>query len=186
MKPSNVKPDFDLRDDLEPLSLSELQERLKEIDKKIFEKIDRNNKARLVRAIEKKMSAEVREEQLPYLKNVEYIWIGLTSERDFLYKRADSWVVEIWNGGLIAEVKSLLEKGYGDSRKLKGLVYKTVLDFLDGEMSDENAVERIKFDIHAYIRRQQTWFKKNNEIQWVDISKDDFKEIIYNKIKGNI
>jgi tRNA dimethylallyltransferase len=186
MKPSNVKPDFDLRDDLEPLSLSELQERLKEIDKKAFEKIDRNNKARLVRAIEKRISSEVREEQLPYLKNVNFIWIGLTSERDLLYKRADNWVDEIWNGGLIAEVKSLLEKGYGNSRKIKGLVYKTVLDFLDGKISGEQTVERIKFDIHAYIRRQQTWFKKNGEIQWVNITQDDFKEIIYNKIEENM
>ena len=186
MKPSNVKPDFDLRDELESLSLFELQERLKGIDRKAFEKIDQNNKARLVRAIEKKLSAEVREAPLPYLQNVDYVWIGLTSERELLYKRADSWVDEIWDGGLISEVNNLCGMGYGDSRKLKGLVYKTVLDYLNEKLLDEDAKNRIKFDIHSYIRRQQTWFKKNNDIYWVDISQDDFKEIIYNKIKENI
>jgi tRNA dimethylallyltransferase len=186
MKPSKVKPDLELRQALEYLSLPELQERLKKLDPKAFKNIDLKNKARLVRAIEKSVGSEKNEKELPYLEKASFIWLGLTSDRKFLYQRADAWVDEIWEGGLIDEFKSLCEKGYEKSRKLKGLVYKTVLKFLDGEITSEKATERIKFDIHAYIRRQQTWFKKNEEIQWVDISKDDFKEIIYNKIKENI
>ncbi|MBW6441546.1 tRNA (adenosine(37)-N6)-dimethylallyltransferase MiaA [Patescibacteria group bacterium] len=186
MIPSKVKPDLELREVLESMSLVELQEKLREIDGKEFEKIDKNNKTRLVRAIEKGLAGKVNNNSLPYLKNVDYVWFGLSSDRDLLYEKADSWVDEIWDSGLIDEVKFLLEKGYGESRKLGGLVYKTAVDFLSENISEEDTIQRIKYDIHAYIRRQQTWFKKNKEIMWVDISQDGFKEIIYNKIKENI
>lgn len=183
MEPSKVRPNLELREGLEVLSLRELQERLKKFNPDAFRSIDIKNKARLVRAIEKSVGSEKNEIGLEYLEDSEFVWMGLTADRKFLYQRADRWVDEVWNGGLVEEVKSLLKKGYGNSRKLKGLVYKTILDFLDGKIASDKTVERIKFDVHAYIRRQQTWFKKNEKIQWFDISKDDFEEIIYNKIK---
>lgn len=186
IKPSKVLPDLKLRDSLEKLSLPELQKRLKELDELAFKKIDQKNKVRLIRAIEKEVSLEVREETLPYLENIVMVHLGLTGPRDYFYQRADRWVEEIWINGLVEEVKSLVEMGYGRSPKVRGLVYKNVLEFLDGDISENETLEKIKFDIHAYIRRQQTWFKKNSEIKWVDIFEDDFKEIIYNKVKENL
>lgn len=183
MKPSNVKPDLSLRKSIETLTLSEMQSKLKSLNSEAFEKIDIKNKARLVRAIEKEISQDVNETPLEYLENVSFVQFGLTALRDFLYNRADRWVDEIWDKGLVGEVEDLRNKGYEESRKLKGLVYSTVLDFINTEISQKTAIEKIKFDIHAYIRRQQTWFKKNTDIFWLDISKDGFKEIIYNKIK---
>lgn len=185
MIPSKVKPDLELRGELEGSDLFNLQNRLKSLDPEAFGEIDQRNKVRLVRAIEKSLATGVNEDGLPYL-DVNFMWVGLTSSRELLYKRSDTWVEEIWDGGLVEEVRNLLNNGYGDSRKIKGLVYKTVIDYIDGKSSADDSVDRIKFDIHAYIRRQQTWFKKNKEIFWVDISKDDFKEIIYNKIKEHL
>jgi len=186
MKPSKVKPDLEFRKSLEILSLSELQSKLKSLNSKAFAKIDQKNKVRLIRAVEKELSVDTNEESLPYLEGFNFIHFGLSAPKEFFYKRADSWVEEIWNNGLVNEVTSLLDRGYGESTKLRGLVYKTVLDLLDKKISENDAIQRIKFDIHAYIRRQLTWFKKNKKIEWVDISKDDFKEIIYNKIKEKI
>ena len=186
IKPSKVLPDLKLRDSLENLSLSDLQNKLKKLDEKAFQKIDQKNKVRLIRAIEKELSMEVREETLPYLENVTLVHLGLAGPRAFFYQRADRWVEEIWKNGLVEEVKALVKMGYGRSPKVRGLVYKQVLGFLEESVSEKETIEKIKFDIHAYIRRQQTWFKKNSEIYWVDVYKDDFKEIIYNKVKENL
>jgi len=186
MKPSKVLPDLNLRDSLEKLSLSDLQTKLKALNEKAFQNIDQKNKVRLIRAIEKELSIDVRNEQLPYLDDAKFTYIGLTGDRDYLYKRVDNWVDEIWDGGLIDEVKSLVEMGYGDSSKIKGIVYKEVFDYIEGNLKKSEAIQKTKFNLHSYIRRQQTWFKKNNLIEWFDITKDDFKEIIYNRIKENL
>ena len=186
MKPSKVLPELSLRDSLEKLSLFDLQNKLKKLDEKAFQNIDQKNKVRLIRAIEKELSTDVREEQLPYLDSAEFTYIGLTGERNYLYKRVDNWVDEIWDDGLIDEVKSLLKMGYGDSSKIKGIVYREVFDYIEGNLNKSEAIQKTKFSLHSYIRRQQTWFKKNNLIEWFDITKDDFKEIIYNRIKENL
>ena len=48
------------------------------------------------------------------------------------------------------------------------------------KINEKDALQRINFDIHAYIRRQQTWFKKNAEIKWFDINTDDLFDYVYN------
>ncbi len=186
IKPSNVLPDMDLRSSLEQSSLSNLQNKLKKMNKDVYDQIDQKNKVRLIRAIEKELSVDVREETLPYIKNAKFNYIGLTSARESLYKRTDDWVNEIWRGGLTEEVKSLVEMGYENSPKIKGIVYKEVFDYLEGVLTKPEAIQKTKFNLHSYIRRQQTWFKKNNLIEWFDISKDDFKEIIYNRVKETL
>jgi len=186
IKPSNVLPDMDLRSSLEQSSLSNLQHKLKKMSKDVYDQIDQKNKVRLIRAIEKELSVDVREETLPYIKNAKFNYIGLTSARESLYKRTDDWVNEIWRGGLTEEVKSLVEMGYENSPKIKGIVYKEVFDYLEGVLTKPEAIQKTKFNLHSYIRRQQTWFKKNNLIEWFDISKDDFKEIIYNRVKETL
>lgn len=187
VKPSFVEPNFELRQNLSGLSADELGEKLKILDRCAYDKIDKKNTVRLVRAIEKSLvKASMRntavEKTLQYIKNVEFIHIGLRASREYLYKRADSWVENIWKDGLIGETEGLINMGYKDSSKMNGLIYKTVLEFLEGILSAEKAIERIKFDMHSYIRRQQTYFKKNNDVVWFDIDKESFKENIYNFI----
>lgn len=191
VKPSHVEPDLDLRKSLEIMSLEELQEKLNTLNPEIYKNIDKKNKVRLIRAIEKELLDPVSDSDLEYLdsEGYKFTFIGLSGPRDLLYKRSDSWVDNIWSGRIIDEVKSLVELGFGDSPKLQGLVYKTVIDFINGDRSsahEKESIQRIKYDIHSYIRRQQTWFKRNCDIEWVDISKDDFKEIIYNSIERKL
>jgi len=178
VRPSNKKPNLKLRLELESLNLSELCERLASLNLKVYEKTDLKNKVRLIRAIEREVS-EKNFEGLPYLKNVKFIYIGLTASRKILYSRVDKWIDTIWEDGLIDEVKKLVEMGFYSSIPLHGLVYKSVLDFMDGKLSEEKALERAKLDLHAYVRRQQTYFKRNKNIRWFDITSDEATQNIY-------
>lgn len=179
---NNILPDLEVRLQLESKSLLELQQQLTSLNPQAVLKIDMKNKVRLVRAIEKEIGQKNFTTPLPRL-DTPITYIGLTSDRQVLYSRADKWVDEVWKNGLTAEVKNLVSLGFSDSPKLKGLVYKTVLAFINGQINEKDAVQRIKFDIHAYIRRQQTWFKKNSEITWFDINAESFDENIYTYIK---
>lgn len=151
--------DEGLRQELEKLRLEELQEK---INKNKFNESDFNNKFRLIRSIEKDQSFKIGE-ALNYQVDVEYVYVGLTGSRDVLYSRVDAWVDKIW-GALLVETVELELK--------TGLVYKTAA------AQDK---EQTKFDLHAYIRRQQTYFKKMDktlQIEWFDISEGD----LYGKV----
>jgi tRNA dimethylallyltransferase len=183
VNPSFIGPDFELRAELKNLGVKELIERLKALDKKILMKIDTKNPVRLIRAIEKLTKNNINPAKLSYLKNTTYYFLGLTAPRVFLFARADQWAEEVWDRGLVGETKVLIKMGYKESPKLKGLVYKSVVSFLDRKLTKAEAIQRIKFDIHAYIRRQQTYLKKNTEIVWFDISKENYQKNIYNFIE---
>ena len=75
---------------------------------------------------------------------------------------------------------------FGPFPPLRGLVYKTAGCFFNKEIPQDDAVQRIKFDIHAYIRRQQTWFKRNSDIKWFDVSVDSYGENVYNFTKEKL
>lgn len=136
---------------------------------KIDKKIDMHNRVRIQRAIENHLNLETTE-TLPELEPVQILEIGLTSGREYLFGRVDRWVDTMWENGLTEETKKLLNRYGEQNSRLNGVVYKTVLAYLKGDLSEEEARQRIKFDLHAYIRRQQTWFKKNQNIVWYDIS----------------
>jgi len=198
VKPSTVLPDLELRKSLKEMTLEDLQEKLFELNPKVYEKIDQKNKVRLVRAIEKELGIcgvpqiggvpqkKSNKKSLPYLENAKFIYVGLRAPREILYKKADEWVEKVWEGGLVEEVQQLIKKGYEKSPKLQGLVYKSALEFIYGEKTKEEANQLTKYALHAYIRRQLTYFKKNPEISWIDISKDGYRKIIYNMVKGEL
>ncbi len=183
--PAQIEPNPKLRAKLSKLSLITLQRKLKRLNAEEFEKIDKNNPARLIRAIEKNSLVKEKIIELPSIKsNYEFITIGFTATRDYLYKKADAWVDQIWEDGVLKEVKILFESKYKTSDKLHGLVYKEAAEHLDGKITKEEAIQRTKFAIHAYIRRQQTYFKKMKVDYWVDISQDNALQNVYNIING--
>lgn len=160
-------PDFQLREELEKETLDNLVLRLRDLNSVDYEKVDKNNKVRVVRAVEKNISQNVID-PLPYLKDVEFIFFGLDVHRDHLYRRVDKWLDEVWQNGLSEETKLLVEK-FPESLKLKGLVYKSVVSFLQNAMAEKDAIQRAKYDLHAYTRRQLTWFRKNSEVNWLHV-----------------
>lgn len=197
-------PNYSLREELESKSLGELQTQYNTIsgdlkDENINES-DFQNKRRLVRRIERiifekkdtqaknndvNISEDIRNKNqlqknkpnakiLPKLKTTKIYYIGLTAPREILYQRSDNWLDSIWENGLLKETSLLLQK-YPTSEKLTGLIYKSAVSFLQNEANENEAKQRAKFDIHAYIRRQQTWFKRNKDIKWFDISNSNYK-----------
>ena len=186
VKPSFVEPDFDLRKGLEKLSAQELLSRIMAIDPTSIKNIDVHNPPRLIRVLERLLSKKTVKEELPYIENTAFHYIGLDSSREVLYSRSDSWSEQVWKNGLVEETKKLMEMGYRNTQRMNGLVYKSVLSYLDGFIAEKEAIQRIKFDIHGYIRRQQTYFRKNSGITWFDISKEKYRENIYNFVEEKI
>ena len=184
-----IPPDWQLRRELEKLSTEELFGKLQKLAPERTKTIDPKNPRRLVRAIEVAMAAadlpagkagsstlRVDDKTLrvslggagPILK------IGLTAPREILYQRADAWAEAIVNDGLLDEVQDLVNRGYKDTPPMKGIIYQTAVDHLEGKLNKEEMLERIKFDLHGYIRRQLTWFKRDKGIRWFDIAKSGF------------
>lgn len=182
--PADVKPDFELREALETTPTKNLLEWLMSLNPDKGATIDQNNRARIIRALEIELAEEKKKNTpLPFLENTKFNFIGLTGSRDLLYSRADVWLDDVWGGGLIEETESLIAAGYGETRPLNGLVYKSVKAFIEDKVSEEETKQRAKYDLHAYIRRQQTYFKKNKDIKWFDIEKPSFAERIADHVQ---
>ena len=182
---NNIEPDFELRLELEKKSLPELQSLLTSLNLEAFEKIDKKNPVRLIRAIEKEKGQKKNLTPLPRSGD-EFIYVGLSGSREFLYSKADRFEEILKINQLISETEKLLSMYFGSFAALRGLVYKTAVSFINKEITEAEAVQRVKFDMHAYIRRQQTWFKRNADIKWFDVSVDSHRENVYSFIKEKL
>lgn len=156
-----------------------LFERLKKIDPEYAETIHANNVKRVARALEyhfltgekfSQHNAEQREKESPYRAAV----IILTMEREKLYQRINDRVDLMMEQGLLAEVKGLLEKGYSpDLVSMQGLGYKEFVPYFQGECSLDDAVAQLKKGTRHFAKRQLTWFRRQIDGLWVDLSKAD-------------
>lgn len=182
---AQVSPDRLLRTELEKLTTKELNEKLKALDNLAYEAIDKNNPVRLIRAIELASRAKTPDDLERTVLISKPFYIGLTANRDFLYDRADRWIDEIFTDKLFREVE-LIKARFPKSSRLAGLIYKSAEDCMIGTLKFENAKQRAKFDVHAYIRRQQTWFNSNKEITWFDISKKNFDADIESIVESSL
>jgi tRNA dimethylallyltransferase len=186
---SNIPLNESLRIQLQDVSCDQLVERLKSFNPTRAGDIDVKNPRRLIRAIEIEEYLNVN--PLYGIENIssnekkikDSLQIGLFSDREELYLRADKWVDNIWDK-LIKETDSLLKSGFENTPPIQGLVYKTSVAFMKGYFGKDEAIQRIKFDIHAYIRRQQTWFRKNPNIKWIDIKDHNYIINIKNLIQS--
>lgn len=176
-------PDLELRKKLEKETLQSLQDNVTSLNIELNNS-EFNNRQRLIRILERNLTTKS-PILLPYLEGVEFVFIGLTASRDFLYKRVGGWVDSIWkDDAIVAEVSALVSLGYGGSCRLSGLIYGCAKDFLGSKKSRVDAIQETKFDLHAYIRRQQTYFKRNKAIKWFDVDQDNLDENVYNYIKN--
>ena len=182
-KDSYDPPNFKLRAELELKSLEDLQKHTTSLNIEVNYS-DFHNKRRLVRIIERSVSVE-KETPLPYSPSSEYVFLGLTSSHEYLYKRADVWVDSIWADNLVLrEVDKLCSLGFGATSQINGLIYKDVFKYRQGLCSRDEAVQKIKYGVHAYIRRQQTYFRRNKNIHWFDVAQDNLYENVYNYLMG--
>ena len=172
-------PDFKLREKLENERIEVLLSDLEKNDPQTYQKIDKNNKRRIVRALEVyyQLGQPFSKLQEKYLKiDFEVLKIGLTGEREELYQRNDSRVDNWFKIGFVEEVKELLKKYSLDLPALSSLGYRQVAMYIKGNLGLVEATQRIKFDLHGYIRRQLTWFKRDRSINWYDITMENLSE----------
>lgn len=159
-----------------------LFQRLREADPVSAQKIHPNNIKRVIRAVEyyelhgrpiSEHNEQERQKESPY----NFCYFVLNDRREQLYKNIDKRVDLMLQAGLLDEVKKLHEMGYTrDLVSMQGLGYKEILEYLDGEISLEDAIYKIKRDTRHFAKRQLTWFRSKPEVTWV--SKNEFD---YNK-----
>lgn len=159
-------------EDYSKYTLEELYKLALEKDKNC--KVDKNNKVRLIRFLQRDNEAIVE----PKLLYEDVYFIGLTTKRDNLYEIINKRVDKMFNDGLVEEVSNLYKK-YPDSKILKRAIgYKEVIDYLKGNISLEEAKELIKKNSRHYAKRQYTWFNNKMDIKWFDVNFEEFGKTI--------
>ncbi len=151
-----------------------LQNRLKELDPEYFDQVDISNPHRLMRAIE---VCEVSGEKYSVLRKNEgkinsfrTIKIGLTAQRNKLYKRINDRVEVMFKEGLLQETESLL--AHRDLNALNTVGYKELFEYLDGNVSLDFAKDKIKQHTRNFAKRQLTWWRRDETIHWLDITSE--------------
>ena len=162
--------------DYNDLDKDELVERIKKYDIDLNE-IDINNKRRLIRLLNKLdngIESTNNKDELLYPIKV----IGLTTDRDYLYKRINDRVDNMINNGLLDEINSLKDK-YNNSRVLNSAIgYKEFYDYLFNNKSIDVVIDEIKKDSRHYAKRQYTFFNHQFDTKWFDVNFDNFNDTI--------
>ena len=163
----------------DPQVLEKLWEEANRIDPEAMTKISRNDKKRIIRVLEiYKATGKTKTEQeiLSRQKGTEYDYkvFGISMDREKLYERINLRVDLMIQAGLEDEVKNLLNKYSEFPTAMQGLGYKEVKEYFDGIITREEMIDKIKQESRRYAKRQLTWFRRNNEIIWLD--KDDGME----------
>ncbi len=158
-----------LRKSLEKLSKEDLFKKLKKTDPKSALKIDPENKRRIIRALEVSILSKdpFSKKQKRKKPLFDCLIIGIKTDRDTLYSKVDARIDQMVKEGLVEEVRGLLKKYRSDLPALNSIGYKEIIDYLKGRQTLKEAVQKIKFNTHAYIRKQDTWFKRDKNIKWV-------------------
>ena len=176
---TDTTEDFDYRRELEQLAQEKgnefLHEMLRKVDPKAAQEIHENNRKRVIRALEyyrdtgkqiSKHNEQQRQNESPY----QFAYFVLNRDRRELYRRIDQRVDQMMKQGLLEEVKRLKERGCTSNMvSMKGLGYKELLDYLNGMNSLEEAVRIIKRDTRHFAKRQLTWFKREKEVDWIEL-----------------
>lgn len=153
-----------------------LHRALSQVDPEYAAQIHANNVKRVLRALTyyyqtgEKMSAhneEAREKSSPY----DLLFVVLSMEREVLYDRINRRVDLMMEAGLLEEVEGLLKKGYDPSlTSMQGLGYKEFIPYFRGECTLEEAVEQLKQSTRRFAKRQLTWFRRQQNAHWVDMT----------------
>lgn len=164
-----VKPDYELRKELSKLSTNDLYSLMTELDSDGAEKIDSNDRKKLIRSIEiVKISGQPLSKIRGINNNQEFDieWIGRNYPRDILYERINQRVDLMVENGIIDETKNLLSKFGRIPNIVDTIGYKEIIMYLDGIMSLQDALNLLKQNTRRYAKRQLTWFRQNKAIKW--------------------
>lgn len=158
--------------------LPALVEELRQLDPEHWEIVDRNNPRRVVHALEichmtgKTYTSFRKREKKERPFNI--VKIGLNRPREELYERINQRVLQMVDEGLVVEAKQVFPKR--NLNALNTVGYKELFDYFDGITDLNEAIRRIQSNTRRYCRKQLTWFKRDERIQW--FHPDNIEEII--------
>lgn len=175
------RPNANLRSSLRRLPKSELRLQLATVDPVAAEEIAVNDVRRLERALE----MHIQSGKLPsMLKRRQHgvawrsVRIGLRCDRRDLYRRLDERVDAMRAHGMEAEVRGLLAQGLSmDDTAMQGIGYKELVGWMCGGIGYEEAIRLWKQRTRNYAKRQETWFKKESGITWIDVTDRTLSDI---------
>lgn len=168
----------DIDNEYKDISTEELYKRLKLLDKDI--QIDKFNRRRVIRALNyylennKSIKSNDKGNKLLY----DTLFIGLTCNRDVLYKRIDDRVEMMIKNGLLEEVKFFYDRDIRTKPLLSGIGYKELYKYFDNEIDYDEAIRLIKRNSRRYAKRQYTFFNNQFKINWFMTNFDNFDETI--------
>jgi len=165
-----AEKDEALRNKLSSKSAEELYAQLCRIDPGSAKKINANDKKRMIRAIEVFESTGTPISKMQKSKKDNRLRLFcINIEREALYKRINDRVDGMIKKGLVDEVRSLLNKGYSkELNSMQALGYKETVQFLEGKISLDEAVELIKRKTRNFAKRQLSWFRRFEDVVWID------------------
>ena len=161
-----------LESEAELLGAAELYSRLRLLDPEAAAAIEPANTRRIIRALEViEVTGKPYSANLPSdtsLRFPDALHIGLTMERTSLAPRIEARVHRMFDQGLIAEVERLMGEGLLEGTTAQRAIgYAQVISLINGQISKEEAIAETIVATRQYVRRQETWFKRDQRIQWI-------------------
>lgn len=184
----SIAADQNIRDKYEALANeygnSYIHNILKDIDMKSYEKINANDRKRIIRALEvfdltgSTMSEYNKNFRRPNDK-YDIILVCLNMDRNKLYDKINLRVDKMMSLGLVEEVKKLISMGYGiDLQSMQAIGYKEIIMYLNKEINLEDAIAKIKQGSRNYAKRQLTWFRPYENAYWINMDEyDDLDDV---------
>lgn len=165
------------------LTNEEAYELLKKLDPAEANKLHPNNRVRVIRSLNIIDNAKMSKTELLAKQEhkllYDVLFIGLTSDRDTVYKRINKRVDVMVENGLLEEVENLYKK-YGDKEysSLKAIGYKELFEYFRGNLTLEESLELIKKKSRNYAKRQYTWFNNQFSVKWFETDFENFDNTI--------
>ncbi|MBI3124738.1 MAG: tRNA (adenosine(37)-N6)-dimethylallyltransferase MiaA [Ignavibacteriales bacterium] len=188
---NSVETDFDYRQELyeqrEKFGNEFICEQLKKADPKSADEMLPQNWKRVIRALEVfHLTGEpIWKHQNEFERDLdfEFVQFGLSWERETLYKNIDARIDKMIEHGLVDEVREILSKGFSkELYSLNTVGYKEIISFLNDEISLERAVELIKRNTRRYAKKQMTWFRRDERINWLNMNESSRPENVSEEI----
>ena len=173
-----IKPDAKLRIALEKKTTKELFGQLKKLDPRRAKNIDKNNRRRLIRALEIIIKSGKKVPELKSAPKYETLFIGVKRGMRELKELIKSRLLKRLKMGMVKEVINLKKSGVSWKRLEDfGLEYRYIAFYLQNKLSYDEMVSKLQKEIEHYAKRQMTWFSRNKKIHWVADSKQASKII---------
>jgi len=183
--------DAKVRTELEAMPLENLLAELRERDPAAYEKIDRKNPRRVIRALEvihltgKPFSAQrAGWKSESRIRNPESRFFCLTRLSSDLHARINARVDAMFQRGLVAETRELLQRGLMENKTaMQAIGYRQVVEHLHGERSLPETIELVKIRTRQFAKRQLTWFRAQKNLQWIELKPEESPEEILPRLK---